>query len=188
MRVGSLIFIAMYGLSVTSCGTPEPAQSSACDVAKAFSEMVIADMADRQIAFSSEPFDPSMDLDEMFPGIRDPLTAAARPPLPLLDRFRGHGPTDAVAQCDTVRTLLQDRSIPFGRRAAQQELRQDADGSFASTIVGVSYPAISDDERSALIGFTISTGTLDEAGFLLLMEKQPSNRWQVVAEYRLYVS
>lgn len=150
--------------------------------------MLLADMSELPIVFSTEPFDLIADMDQVIPFDSGKLTAAALPPQPLLDRARQQGATNAVAQCDAVRNFANVRRVPFGTEALANRRSQNVDGAFASSIVGVSLPSISDDGRRALIGLTIASGMLDGGGMMLLMEKQANNRWQVIAEYRIYVS
>lgn len=173
---------------LSACGTKPQQQSSTCDVASAFTEMVAADMSERQTVFSDEPLDLTQHISDSVANASDQPTAAARPPAALMAHFRQQGATNALTACAPVRALLQNQRIRFGRQATQQGLRQDANGVFASSIVSVSVPVVSADGQQALIGSTIASGTLDGAGLLFLLEKQPNGRWQVVAEYQLYVS
>jgi hypothetical protein len=186
MRLFAFTFLTLSMLS--ACGTTSQRQSSICEVAAAFTEMVVTDMSERQIVFSDEPVALQQYLDPAMSTADDRLTASARPPAALLNRFRQLGPTNAVSSCAPVQTLLRARQIRFGRQAEQQGLRQNSNGVFASSIVSVSAPVVSTDGQQALIGSSIASGTLDGFGYLSLLQRQPNGRWQVIAEYRLFVS
>lgn len=188
MRLASCSIMAACALAVLSCHPPASQRPSACDAAKAFTEMLLADMSGRSTVFSTEPFDLVDDMDEVAPDAGGKLTAAALPPQSLVDSARRQGATNAIAQCDAVRDFVLARRISVGTEAVKNGLRQDADGAFASSVIGISLPSVSSDGRTALVGLTIASGTLDGVGMMLLMEKQPTNRWQVIAEYQLYIS
>lgn len=175
-------------MSLSACDQTPHQPTSSCDVATAFAEMVITDLSARRVVFSDEPGNLSPQLEQRMSAIPAAPTARALPPARLLSQFKRIGETNALSDCASLTTFLANQHIQFGPQAVQQAQSQNADGVLASSIVWVSRAELSSDGQQALIGSTIISGVLDGAGMLFLLQRQPSGRWQVIAEYQIFVS
>lgn len=157
-----------------------------CEAAEAMVEQVLANDARRHV-FELEP---AATLDAQPPGddqwdVWQGGQRTQAPPVELQRTALRHAPQGAVSRCPTIRQLLQQQQVRYGRIPQSIPIQDDL---YPADIEYVSLPAISEDGQSAVLAYSSISGPLAASGLLVHLVRQSDGQWRIVGQADLWVS
>lgn len=165
------------------------AASSACEVAAAYAETVIAEAQSQAAVFAAidEPFSAPL-AGGQWVMADERSRSATPPPAALIKRLQDQGDRDAVTRCALVQELLDRRRINYGSKAVDAVSSPNSSEMFEASIHTISMPVVSVNGRQAVLASSVVSGPLAGSGFLQLLERQPNGKWKVVAFSPLWIA
>jgi hypothetical protein len=175
---------------VLSCSTAAesiapPVSPAQCEAAWSFAVHLLADRHDRPMVFSTG----SVGFTGMTPGRRAWSQGQDdHRPVPPVELEQALVNASALAACPSFRQRLAARHVASGPRAEARALRLRPDRTYRGEIVAISIPAISADERQALLVASNYAGPLGGGGFLVYLIRNDTGQWQIAGYSGLWVS
>jgi hypothetical protein len=111
----------------------------------------------------------------------------------LLAKFVAQGGASALRQCRSVRNFLTDQHIPYGPGAVKRARGSVAGPGisgpvFEAEIVGLTEPAISEDETEALLSSVSESGVNMASGYYYYLRPNGDGLWQIRSLVMTWIS